>query len=147
MAMPESLAAKAKALIPTFDPEVERRALMDQIDMDELDRTQLIAGRVLIAKFIRKNIGRIITSSQTQKEDGFQGKVGLVLKLGPLAFTNDDNHNWHGQCPKVGDWVLFFYGDGHDFDYSVAGSHDRVPCKVITEADVQMILTRPDFAY
>lgn len=136
-----------KAVKTLLDSEAEKQALLAQFDMEELDRTELLAGRILVAKFIRTNIGKIITSTQTQNEDKFQAKVGLVLKLGPLAFENDDNHDWKGQRAKVGDWILFFYGDGHDFDYSGPTSHDRVPCKVITEGDVQMILTRPDFAY
>ena len=49
-------------------------------------------------------------------EDKWQGKAGLVVAMGPIAFTEDDNHKWGHAVPKVGDWVMISIGDSYSFD-------------------------------
>lgn len=56
------------------------------------------------------------TQTGTLREDKFQGKVGLVMALGPLAFQEDATHQWGGNTPKVGDWVMINVGDTYSFD-------------------------------
>jgi hypothetical protein len=107
----------------------------------------LFGARVLVAKWIRKKVGSILLSAKTQVEDGFQGKVGLVLKVGPLAFRDDDHHDWAGQTAKAGDWIQFNYSSGSDFDHYPAGSTEPVRCKILDESEIQMIIQRPDFAF
>jgi len=136
-----------KNLIPVYDSDEEKQKILSMVDMDEIDRIELFGGRLIVAKWIRSKIGSIITVRETKKEDEYQGKVGLVLKVGPLAFVDDENHNWCGLRAKVGDWVMYGHSDGSDFNYSLNGTHDQVPCKVLNEVEVQAILPRPDFAY
>lgn len=136
-----------KTLIPIYDADEEKQKILAQIDLDEISKIDLFGGRLIVAKWIRTNAGRIILAKETQKEDEYQGKVGLVLKLGPLAFVDDETHQWHGLAAKVGDWVMYGHSDGADFNYSKNGTHDQVPCKVLDEVHVQAILPRPDFAY
>lgn len=147
MAITTQLSPKVRALIKTYDSDQEKADLLASFDMAEIKLMPLPPVNIMVAKWIRRTAGSLVTSEQTQKEDGFQSKVGLVLKVGPLAFKNDDRHDWAGFVPKVGDWVLYHYSDGNDFDYQIKGSFDRVKCKMITEGDVQAILPRPDFAY
>lgn len=145
--MSMDLALRAKPLIPTFDPDEEREKIMSQIDAAELDQVEVFGARLMVAKWIRTKAGSIHMAQQTQREDGFQGKVGLVLKVGPLAFQDDANHDWCGLTVKPGDWVVYGHCDGHDFDFSPKGTFDRIPCKILDEANIQMIVPRPDFAY
>lgn len=49
-------------------------------------------------------------------EDKWQGKVGLVVAMGPIAFTEDDHHTWGSAVPKIGDWVMISVGDSYSFD-------------------------------
>ena len=65
--------------------------------------------------------GIIIPEMQggTATEDKYQGKVGLVVKLGPLAFKEDDTHKWGDTVPKIGDWVLVNVGETYSFDVPV----------------------------
>lgn len=144
--MTEPLPLK-KNLVPIFDSDDERQKIWNQVDMAEIEAIPLFGGRLIVAKWIRDKIGKIFVPKAAQNEDLYQGKVGLVLKVGPMAFEDDANHNWYGMRANVGDWVMFGHSDGADFDYSKNGTHDRVPCKMLDEVHVQAILPRPDFAY
>jgi len=91
-------------------------------------------NRVVVATYIRPNVtaGGIIRPDSTQDEDRYQGKAGLVLRLGPVAFDYEELHttadriaeDWSGKkpltrkqaiakarkaldLPGVGDWVVF----------------------------------------
>jgi co-chaperonin GroES (HSP10) len=52
-------------------------------------------------------------------EDKYQGKVGLVVKMGPVAFQEDETHKWSGVHPQVGDWVLINVNEAFSFDVPV----------------------------
>lgn len=56
------------------------------------------------------------TATGVIKEDKYQGKVGLVMALGPIAFTEDERHQWGAVTPKIGDWVMVSVGDTYSFD-------------------------------
>jgi hypothetical protein len=77
-------------------------------------------------------------SQRTQSEDVYQGKVALVLKMGPLAFKEDDKHRFGGRTPKEGDWVAVRVGD--TFQLSL-GEH---PCRMAEDVNIKAILTNPD---
>lgn len=141
------LQQKKEALRPRFDSDEEKAAILGALDVAEIDDSLLMGSRLLVAKWIRRSEGKIQLTTATRNEDKFQGKVGLVLKVGPLAFEDDATHDWRGQRARPGDWVLFGYGDGTDFDYRPAGTHDHIPCKLLGEGDIAMVIPRPDFAY
>lgn len=70
----------------------------------------------------RRSTGGIlipITANTSAHEDKFQGKVGLLMQLGPIAFAEDDSHKWGGRTPKVGDWVLIDVKETYSFDLPV----------------------------
>ena len=54
----------------------------------------------------------LFLSDQTRGEDKHQGKAGLVLKKGPLAFVSDANYDFKGQNVELGDWVSIWVSDG-----------------------------------
>ena len=130
--------AKALEMIHVNDPKQE---LWDSLG-EFVKGTEMIADRLLLGVYKRpeKTAGGIILTQTAQAEDDFQGKVGLVLKMGPLAFTEDEGHQWGGVAPKVGDWVLFRTGDTFSFTLG------EKTCRIIREGNVQAILDRPDMA-
>ena len=67
---------------------------------------------------VKTDGGIIIPQSATGAlaEDKWQGKAGLVVAMGPIAFTEDESHKWGGVVPKIGDWVLISIGDSYSFD-------------------------------
>ncbi len=105
------------------------------------DMVQL--GDLLVALWHRpeKTAGGIILTDKSRGEDIYQGKAGLIIKMGPMAFQDDETTTppikWPIK-PKIGDWVLFRVSDGWPF---VLG---ETHCRIINERGIRMILNRPD---
>ena len=62
------------------------------------DGIDVLHNQILVAIYIRPEVtqGGIYLADQTIKEDEYQGKCGLVLKSGPLAFKSDDRNDFAG---------------------------------------------------
>ena len=78
-------------------------------ELGDLSRFRLNGNRVLVATYIqpkRSRGGIIFTDNQTE-ESIYQGKVGYIIKKGPLAFVDDDKTKFMGFTPDVGDWVFY----------------------------------------
>jgi co-chaperonin GroES (HSP10) len=116
-----------------------RQALLDQTRR-YADAIKPLGARVLIATYVRpeKTAGGIIMTERTRDEDSFQGKCGLVIALGPLAFKDDENHAWGDLKPKVGDWVLTNIGDTRRLQVG------QNPCRFVEDVHVQCIVDEPD---
>lgn len=106
----------------------------------------LTGDAILMAIYKRpeKTKGGIFLTDKTTDEDIWQGKVGLILKMGPLAFKPDAEHDYSyadgtpAVTPKVGDWAVFRVGDAWPL---VLGD---TPCRVATEKAIRMTVARPD---
>lgn len=64
---------------------------------------------VLIAVFKRpgKTAGGILLTERTRDEDDYQGRVGLVIALGPDTYRDDRMRVYAGPWVQPGDWVVF----------------------------------------
>lgn len=67
-----------------------------------------------------KTVKGIIIPGSVTAEDDFQGKVGLLMKVGPLFYCKgegqESNSAFFGNsAPKVGEWVMFRVGDTYSF--------------------------------
>lgn len=125
------------------DPAQE---LLDKVgDISDLD---VFHNQILVAVYQRPS--EIKTASgmtlhlpdQFRKEDEYQGKVGLVLKAGPLAFVGKDPDEFGGQSVSPGDWVAFRVSDGWSFQ--LKGS---VLCRMLHDVDCKLRLPTPDYVY
>jgi len=109
---------------------------------DHLDQVTPLGADVLLAVYIRPEQtkgGILLPANQgMRKEDNYQGKVGLVLKLGPLAFRSDATHDFGEVVPRVGDWVAINVGDTWAFQLG-----DQ-RCRVAQDVDIKLILSAPD---
>jgi len=122
---------------PPFSEEDDWRQDMMR-RLGELDDIELLFNDVLVAKYIREMAStNIIASAETQKEDYWQGVVGLVLKLGPQAFKDDDHNKFHGAIVKPGDWVLYRNSDGWDKDIQFVGEYWAAKCRIIPDAHIR----------
>lgn len=74
--------------------------------IDEFE--ELYGNYVLLATYIRpsKTAGGIYLTEKNQEEDRYQGKAGLVLKLGQTAFEKDERYRWNNH-PLPGEWVWY----------------------------------------
>ena len=82
--------------------------IMEQVG--DLSEFELFWNQVLVAIYEMpkdaKTVAGIIVPDKTRDESIFQGKAGLVVKLGPQAFVDSDDFKFDGQRVNVGDWVL-----------------------------------------
>ncbi len=105
--------------------------------------------RVLVAIAIRPaKQGLLWMPDRQQAEDRFQGKSGLVLKIGPGAFTDTASHKFHGFTAKEGDWVGFTASDGRElFKTDPDSPSDGTPCRLFWDQDISMRLEHPFLIY
>lgn len=120
------------------DPKAE---LLAQIG--DLSGIELFHNQILVAVYIRpeKTKSGIILADVTRKEDEYQGKVGLVLKTGPLAFVDDTRNSFSGQSVKAGDWIAFRTSDG--WQLKIGGTL----CRMLQDVDIKLRVPSPDFVF
>lgn len=120
------------------DPADQLRAQIGNVSSIEI-----LHNQILVAVYIRpeKTRGGIILSDHTRNEDRYQGKAGLVIKKGPLAFVDDDANKFHGQNVEVGDWVFYRVSDG--FPLILNGTL----CRLLEEVHVKGKIPSPDVVF
>lgn len=108
-----------------------------------LDGMDVMSNQILVGIYIRpeKTKGGILLTDATRDEDKWQGKIGIVLKKGPLAFQNDDRNDFAGQNVEVGDWVLYRVSDGFSLD--VKNAH----CRLLEDVHIKGRVTDPSVIY
>ena len=127
--------------------EFAEKVLAATSDMSEFE---FFHNSVVVAKFIRTTVGtsgRILAAQSTQLEDKWQGKVGIVLAVGPSAFVDEPGFNFHGLSVKRGDWVIYRNTDGWDFDYAAEGIDGKVHMRLLEDAHIKGRVTRPDLIW
>ncbi len=109
-----------------------------------LGNIEVFHNQILVAIYVRpeKTAGGILLPDSQQKEDVYQGKVGLVLKKGPLAFVNDARNDFAGQDVEVGDWIAYRAADGWLLNLSGASGKEAV--RMLEDTHVKLRLTSPD---
>ena len=119
----------------------KKKTLIEEVG--DLSQVEVMGTRVLVAIYIAgdKFAGTSIIRPASQiKEDVWQGVVGLVLKLGRLAFKDDapSNTYFYGDKVKVGDWVLFRPGDAKRVQIN------NVDCRFVYDEHIDMIVANPE---
>lgn len=71
----------------------------------------------------------------------YQGKVGLVIAKGPLAFKDDEHVKFMGQNVEIGDWVVYDIMEGRQF------TMDRVHCRRLKDTQIVMRVPDPRLIY
>lgn len=110
---------------------------------DKAKGLRIMGTAILVAPYVRdgKTAGGILLAPKTRDEDKYQGKVGLVLQVGPIAFADDATHRFGSVIPKVGDWVLYNVGDTFSFELG------ERRCRVVEDVNVKAILAKPDVVW
>jgi co-chaperonin GroES (HSP10) len=105
----------------------------------DLDDIELIGDRVLIGIYMRpeKTSGGIIRPTANKEEDVWQGKVGLVLKWGPDAFRDPETGDYYEQRVEVGEWGVFFIGDGKPIQIN------QMPCRIVRDSSFVAKIKNP----
>ena len=134
-------ARNVQELSAAADPETFKRMMMKKIG--NLDEIEVMYNSILLAIYIRpeKTSGGIIRPESNVQEDVWQGKAGLVLKLGPNAFEDDGDYQFHGQKAAVGDWVVFKVGDAWSININ------NVACRLVRDSSVRLKVKDPNIVF
>lgn len=78
-----------------------------------MDGIQVFHNHIIVATYRSPGVskGGIILTDKTRDEDKWQGKVGMVIAKGPLAFQDDGRTKFNGQDVEIGDWVMYRVND------------------------------------
>ncbi len=127
-------ARKTTQLSLAKDP---KRAIYDAVG--DISGYDIFHNQVLVAIYVRPNItaGGVWRPDDNVKEDEYQGKVGLVIKLGPAAFKDTDDETFNGQSLNIGDWVVFRTGDGWQLNIN------DTACRILTDRTIRMRIKNP----
>lgn len=108
-----------------------------------LDGVDVHFNKVLCGIYIRpeKTKGGIIYTDTTRDEDLYQGKAAVVLKVGPTAFVDDGQAEFHDQHVKVGDWIVFRPSNGLKMKIN------KTDCVLLQDVQIEMRIPAPDVVY
>lgn len=131
-------AIKTQQISQASDP---KKAIVDAVG--DLSGFELFSGWILLGSYIRpeKTAGGIIRPGINVDEDQWQGRVGLVLKKGPLAFQDDQNTDFAGQDVNEGDWVAFNLND------SRALQVNKTACRLIQDTKIVARVSDPEMVF
>lgn len=114
--------------------------------LGDLSKVELAHNEVLIAIYQRSEMtpGGILLTHNSLKEDIYQGKVGLVVKLGPgCQFKNLDI--------KLHDWVVARPSDTWALDVNADPSalkrEDFVTCRLVYDDQIRMRIAQPNMVW
>lgn len=103
--------ASAKKIEQISQGDDPKQAIIDAVG--DLSGVEVFTDLVLVGTFIRneRTKGGLILPPTHLQEDEFQGKVGLVLKSGPIASGDWETGDEIGQNAEPGTWVVFAIKD------------------------------------
>ena len=117
-------------------------------DLAEFD---LKLNRILVVVYQRvetskKTIGSIIIpeTSQTAKEDRYQSKCGLVVKMGSKVYAPAEGDAYkfdEKDKVRIGDWVCFRASDGQQITIN------GVLCRIFSETQIIARIPDPDYVF
>lgn len=123
----------------------------DLSDYEVFHNLVLVATYIEPPKVLKGPNGEDIIFHKTDRglaEDRFQGKVGLVLKVGPTAFQDDGIAKFGGVEAKIGDWVIYRPSDGTElFIRDRRKSNEGLPCRLIEDVFVRGRTKDPSLIY
>ena len=130
--------AKLREISAALNP---KSGILESIG-DAIDYIHPTRYEVIVAIYIRseKTIGGVYLPDTALSEDRFQGKVGLIVKHGPLAFTDPDH--WGDVVPKLHDWVCFNPNDGSEF-FILDKKGDGTPAKAMDDIAIRRVVDDP----
>jgi len=122
-------------------PQDTKGAIADGVG--DLDAVEVYHNQILVGIWKRpdKTAGGIILTDKTRDEDRYQGKVGLVLKKGPLAFHADGSVDFGGKDVSEGDWVAYRASDGWSLKLN------GMDCRMLEDVHIKMRVAEPGIIY
>jgi len=103
---------ESATVIDYDDGEDPKKVVLDTI-LPLIEGLHLYRNEVLVvtAPNRAKSKGGIIFVDKTQREQRFQGKIGLVVALGEIAFNDKDIWPNEESRPTIGTWIFYRAAD------------------------------------
>jgi hypothetical protein len=136
--MPVLSASKIEQISQASDP---RAAIIKAAG--DLSKEKVAADLVLVGTYIRneRTAGGIIRPVDVVKEDEYQGKVGLVLKTGPIAYAEWEDGEFRGENARLHSWVVYAIKDG--WPVQINGT----PCRFVPYDKIRMVVSDPAMVF
>jgi co-chaperonin GroES (HSP10) len=134
------------AMLHEIDP---REALREKVG--DLDGIEVFGNDVLVAIYQRptKTKSGLILADSTRGEDVHQGKVALVLKMGPTCFLDEDGARFRDI--SAGDWIVLRPSDGWRVTLNTmkggSSRDDIVDCRIVSDVGIRARVAHPDLIY
>ncbi len=125
-----------------MDHEVDpKQKILDLVG--DLSGIEILNNQILCAVYVRptKTKSGIYLADQTTAEDRFQGKVGLLIGMGPSAFEDESGQWFADSSFKMHDWLVFRPSDG--WNITING----VLCRMLSDTQVKMRIPSPDVVW
>lgn len=144
-------AATKLHVIESPDP---KRLILDKVG--DLSQVLIAQNEILIATYMRAELtaGGIILTSANLKEDQYQGKVGLVLKIGAACrFERTDSVTGvtYGIPINLHDWVVVRTSDTWPMEFNARPDamdrKDFLWCRLVYDDQIRMKIPRPDMVW
>ena len=118
-----------------------KKTLLKQIG--NIGNVEIFNNQILCAVYVRpeKTKGGIVLPDQHRSEDKIQGKVGLVVAMGPSAFIDETNTWFKDVDVDLHDWIIFRPSDG--WSVTVNG----VLCRILDDTNVRGRVKHPDHVW
>lgn len=118
-----------------------RQKLLDEIG--DLSQVELFNNQILVAVYVRptKTKSGLYLTDKYAEEDKFQGKVGLLVGMGPAAFQDDSGQWFNNASFNLHDWLVYRPSDG--WSITING----VLCRMLSDTQVKMRIPTPDTAW
>lgn len=112
------------------------------MENSEYTRDWVVCATYYLPAFhVMANGQRIHRAQSTQDEALWQGKVGLIIGMGPLAFKDEGELKFGGQKFEVGDWVQWDIHDARQFTIN------RIHCRFMKDVQIIARVKDPRMVY
>lgn len=133
-----------------YDHEIDpKQAIWDKVG--DLSGVEIFGNDILVALYTppEKTKSGLIIADSTRDEFRFQGKCGLILKMGGTAFIDESGDKFRDI--KIGDWAVFRPSDGWPFQLNTMKSRiakdSIIDCRVISDIHIRCRVNHPDLVY
>lgn len=111
--------------------------------LGDLSTIELFNNQVLLAVYQRPKgavtKGGLHLPESVVDEDKYQSKVGLLIKAGPSAFTDDKDQWFSGATfTELDDWLIFRPSDGWGITVN------KVLCRMVLDVNIRGRISHPD---
>lgn len=117
-----------------------KKLLMDKIG--SVEDHDVFHNQLLVAVYVapQQMASGLWRPDKNVDEDKYQGKIGLILKMGPTACQSDDKWVWPDDM-KPGDWIVYRTSDG--FPVTLNGNRENL-CRMLDDVNIRMRIQHPD---